>query len=146
MFHRYYALRPLYEDCKEKIAQLEKLNEELKNNLCPNSKQTELEILNGELLQEKHALTNKLNELQDKFEIMEVNQFNYDQLFIENDELKSKQTELLSLISSKCEQHCNHTPANVQSGHELEGKQCDMEETTTKLQHKVLMNIKYIFS
>lgn len=97
---RYYALRPLYEDSKEKINELEKIIEELNKKLQQNhnEKVGVLEIANAELLQEKNILIGEINNLKSKVEAMEVDRFSYDELLMENNELKTKQKQLMAIV------------------------------------------------
>lgn len=93
---RYYALRPLYEECKEKLHKLEKLNEELNNSSCQDhcAKIIDLEKANNDLNKEKSAIISELTILRSSSLNLEAITNNYDRLKSEFEELKSKHEKL----------------------------------------------------
>lgn len=101
---RYYALRPLYEECKEKVLRLEKLNEELKNSSCQDhcAKIIDLEKGNDDLNKEKNALISELTILRTSSLNIESITNKYDKLKTDFEELKSKHEKLqVDIINGK---------------------------------------------
>uniref|UniRef100_A0A1B6MTV3 GRIP domain-containing protein n=1 Tax=Graphocephala atropunctata TaxID=36148 RepID=A0A1B6MTV3_9HEMI len=111
---RYYALRPLYEDCKERLHELEKQNEELKNSVCQSHiiKLTELETLNEELLQDKQNLQFEIDELMLAKAELELFRLNHDKLVKENGQQKSRLDELEKTICNLKEDNSNMSNGN----------------------------------
>ncbi|XP_054267604.1 protein quick-to-court-like isoform X1 [Macrosteles quadrilineatus] len=115
---RYYALRPLYEDCKEKLHELEKLNDNLENGSNHNyvARITELENLNQTLSCDKQLLVAELASLNNVKEELVATKVNLDQLREENTQLHNKKEELTKVLANMQEK----SEENTQFGNQQE--------------------------
>ncbi|XP_046673478.1 protein quick-to-court isoform X2 [Homalodisca vitripennis] len=123
---RYYALRPLYEDCKERLHELEKQNEELKsNNMCKIhiKKISELEILNEELSQDKQNLQFEIDELRLAKADLELIRLSHDKLKVENEQHKNRLDELVETLC-----HLEEDKANVKEDESISNRDCVLTE------------------
>ncbi|KAG8264610.1 hypothetical protein J6590_008548 [Homalodisca vitripennis] len=124
-FFAYYALRPLYEDCKERLHELEKQNEELKsNNMCKIhiKKISELEILNEELSQDKQNLQFEIDELRLAKADLELIRLSHDKLKVENEQHKNRLDELVETL-------CHlEDKANVKEDESISNRDCVLTE------------------
>uniref|UniRef100_A0A1B6FLB3 GRIP domain-containing protein n=1 Tax=Cuerna arida TaxID=1464854 RepID=A0A1B6FLB3_9HEMI len=127
---RYYALRPLYEDCKERLHELEKQNEELKsNNMCKShiNKISELEILNEELSQDKQNLQFEIDELRLAKADLELIRLSHDKLKVENDQQKNRLDELVETLC-----YLEEDKSNLKEDKSISNRDCVLTEACSQ--------------